>query len=390
MIFQKIYWISWLVVFCLYSAGRGDDSTLLENKKELDDIKGQLEETRKKVDSLKNLEGGLQKEISGYSARVSRNQKLVTRTENELAAARKSLRENNQTMEETALSLGKKRDAYVSMLLDFYKDRNSKSRFDPWDYNGTLSRSKRTRYLAAVSGSSTREMVRAGDSLDILSQNISSLRQHGDDLKRLSRKKQARINLDKTLKKKEEASLGVIRRQTSLMQDRLVSLSEVARQMEEIVARLEKAREQRRREAKPKIPILSGSFARLKGMLAPPIRGKIVSTFGWKTDKVTKLKSFSPGIDIKPAPSQKTVTACSAGLVVYVGRLRGYDKFIILEHDEGYYSTYAGLSGVSVDLDEMVNTGEKIGLCGEGNVHLEIRHGREHLDPVIWLNLDDF
>lgn len=389
MIVRKILWISWLIVICLYPAARGDDNSLLENKKELDGIKGQLEETRKKVDSLKNLEGSLQKEISGYSARVSRNQKLVSRTENELTGVRKSLLEKNKSMDQTAASLDNKRQAYESMLLAFYKDRNSKSRFDPWDYKGTLARTKRTRYLAAVSGISTREIIRTGDSLDILSQNISSLQQHGVNLKRLSREKQNRINLDKTLKKKEEASLGVIRRQTNLMQDRLVSLSEVARQMEEIVARLEKAREQRRK-AKPVIPRLSGSFARLKGMLSPPIRGKIVSGFGWKTDKITKLKSFSPGIDIKPAASQKIVTACSAGLVVYVGRLRGYDKFIILEHEQGYYSTYAGLSQVSVDLDEMVNTGEKVGLCGEGNVHLEIRKGREHLDPVIWLDLDDF
>jgi murein DD-endopeptidase MepM/ murein hydrolase activator NlpD len=124
--------------------------------------------------------------------------------------------------------------------------------------------------------------------------------------------------------------------------------------------------------------------------MPPPIRGKIVSSFGWKKDKITNLKSFAPGIDIKPSKNQTHVTACAPGRVVYIGSLRGYDDFVIVEHDDGYYTTYAGLSGVMVEIDESVNTGRKIGSLGSSNVHFEIRQGREHLDPVIWLDIDGF
>jgi murein DD-endopeptidase MepM/ murein hydrolase activator NlpD len=124
--------------------------------------------------------------------------------------------------------------------------------------------------------------------------------------------------------------------------------------------------------------------------LVPPIRGEIVSSFGWKTDKLTNLKSFSPGIDIKPSPKAQQVVACAPGRVAYVGSLRGYDNFVILEHDDGYYSTYANLSSTLVELDDRVATGQKLGLKGSGPVHFELRQAREHLDPVIWLDIDAF
>lgn len=274
------------------------------------------------------------------------------------------------------------------MIVDYYRQRNAMDNFTPWDFDSHLAGKRSLYYLTAISGQTTRKIGQVGDSVRLLTQHVDSLEQTGSDLNKLQKEKKARIDLDLTLKDKEEASLGTVRRQTNMMQDRLVSLSSAAREMEDIVARLEKAQRERRRLQGPPVRFRGGSFAQLKGFLTPPVKGKIVKSFGWKTDRITNLKSFSPGIDIKPNNNQKYIIAGAPGRVAYVGRMRGYDNFVILEHDDGYYTTYAGMASSMVELDDLVDGGERIGVKGEDNFHFELRKGREHLDPVIWLDID--
>ncbi|MCP4566304.1 MAG: peptidoglycan DD-metalloendopeptidase family protein [FCB group bacterium] len=378
------------VVLVSYAIPAGDAQNLRENKKELEQIKKQLSDTKGKIDSLKTVENNLQKAISRYGERVSRNRKLVDRMRRDLKAVKGDISHNDSLLHYTDDRLLRKRENYTDMLVDFYTGRRMQSALDPLDFSGRMSQSRRRLYLAAVSGTTTREMIQVGDSIRLLSGHIDSLQKHDADLNRLRREKEARINLDKTLRKKEETSLGSVRRQSTLLRDRLVSLSEVAREMEDIIARLEEVQRQRRQDQEDLPRFSSESFAGLKGALIPPIKGKIVSTFGWKTDPTTKLKSFAPGIDIKPTPGPGGVSASAPGRVVYVGSLRGYSNFVILEHDDDYFTTYAGLSGVTVELDDVINVGRKLGDCGTGNMHFEIRKGREHLDPVIWLDIDGF
>jgi septal ring factor EnvC (AmiA/AmiB activator) len=243
--------------------------------------------------------------------------------------------------------------------------------------------------LASFAGCTTREIAHVDNSVQLISQHVDSLEQADSRLTRLRNEKQAKVNLDMTLKEKEETSLGDVQRQSNIMQERLETLSEAARRMEEIIAELERAQQRRRREGEtPRYQ--AGEFAQLKGMLRSPIKGQIVSAFGWKKDKITNLSSFSPGIDIRPMTGHNEVRACAPGRVVYVGQLRGYNNFVILEHDDGFYTTYAGLREVGVELDELLDAGDKVGSLGDSNFHFEIRRGREHLDPVIWLDIDEF
>jgi septal ring factor EnvC (AmiA/AmiB activator) len=368
-----------------------DQEILKDSKQELDRIKQQLTDTRRKVDSLNQLKDDLQKTISGYSERVNRNRKVIDQTERKLNSVRSELDKNKGLLDETETRLKQKRRSYVGLLVDFYRRRKSETLFEKWDFASVMDQSRRVHYLASISGYTKREIARVDDSIQVISQQVDSLEQTGSSLKKLRTEKQAKVNLDLTLREKEETSLGDVRRQSNIMQERMEALSEAARRMEEIVAELERTQQKRRREEGERPRYQAGKFAQLKGHLRSPIKGKIVSSFGWKKNKITNLSSFSPGIDIRPLTGHKEVRVCAPGRVVYVGQLRGYNNFVIVEHDDGYFTTYAGLKTVSRELDEVVDAGDKIGtLTGDGNFHFEIRQGREHLDPVMWLNIDEF
>jgi len=379
---------SWLLLAATAIADEGQ--SLRDNKQELDRIKKQLTEARQKVDSLNQLEGELQKAVSGYNESVNRNRKVINNTERQLNEVRKERTSNEELLAATENRLKAKRGGYLSLLTDFYRRRKSASVFEKWDFAGVMSQSRMVHYLASVSGRSTTEIAQVGDSVQLLSRHVDSLTRTDSDLDRLRREKKAKVKLDLTLKEKEETSLGNVRRQSNIMQERLATLSEAARRMEEIIAELERAQE-RRRQVEGEAPrFRAGEFAQLKGMLRPPIKGKIISTFGWKKDKITNLSSFSPGIDIRPLTGHNDVRACAPGRVAYVGKLRGYDNFAIIEHDDGYYTTYAGLGEVAVELDDLIDAGDRIGALAGNTAHFEIRQGREHLDPVMWLDINEF
>jgi septal ring factor EnvC (AmiA/AmiB activator) len=385
-----IVMLAFLIGLAALSHADDQSKKFKNSRQDLEKINKQLKDTQRKVDSLKRLESNLQSTISGYHERVSRNKKQVAQLEEQLGSVRQKLADNVEVMDATEERLAKIRTGYVAFLVDYYRHRRYREVVTMASYENVLSGQRLTRYLERVSGQSTQAMVSANDSLQRLTRSVDSLEQAGSVLDRQRQEKRAKINLDLSLKRRDESSLGSVRRQAGVLQERLASLSETARQMENIIAKLEKTQQERARQQGAKARIRSGAFDKLQGSLRPPIKGRISSTFGWKADPNTNLKSFSPGIDIIPAKGQIQVSASAAGRVAYVGNLRGYDNFVILAHDDDYYTTYAGLAQVTVEMNELVEAGQKLGVKGDGPVHFEIRREREHLDPATWLNTDEF
>ncbi len=190
-----------------------------------------------------------------------------------------------------------------------------------------------------------------------------------------------------TKKEKEQKELEKLRRKKTQESDRLVTLEQAAREMEMILVRLEQARQEQGTRINGEAPSF---FVNMKGRLRFPYLGKIVSSFGDSIDKVTKLKSFSPGIEIMGVPGDG-VFAVAAGSIAYVGELRGYGNFVIIDHDGQYFTTYAGLEKPLVIVGELVAGGMKIGSSNvEGLVRFELRKGREPLDPIQWISIDAF
>lgn len=102
------------------------------------------------------------------------------------------------------------------------------------------------------------------------------------------------------------------------------------------------------------------------------------------------------GIDY-PAPTGTEVTAAASGTVVEVSSGGAYGNRVVIEHDDGYYTTYNHLSSISVSVGEEVTVGDKVGEVGStGNssgphLHFEVStggigfEGGTFIDPSAWL-----
>jgi septal ring factor EnvC (AmiA/AmiB activator) len=130
-------------------------------------------------------------------------------------------------------------------------------------------------------------------------------------------------------------------------------------------------------------------LAKARGDLIWPVRGKIIRQFGNSRDK-RGIELTNPGIDIQ-AKIGANVAAAAPGTIIYINWLRGYGQFIIIDHGLGYYTLYANLSDILVDIGDRVNAGELIALVGDSGslegpkLHFEIRYRKEQLNPMDWL-----
>ena len=96
---------------------------------------------------------------------------------------------------------------------------------------------------------------------------------------------------------------------------------------------------------------------------------RLTSPFGWRTHPVTGVQSFHYGIDLAPEIPGTTgvpVYACQDGVVVRstVGTTEGI--YVRIEHTgDSYTSQYLHLASALVSVNDVVVSGQQIGVMGD-------------------------
>jgi murein DD-endopeptidase MepM/ murein hydrolase activator NlpD len=114
-----------------------------------------------------------------------------------------------------------------------------------------------------------------------------------------------------------------------------------------------------------------------------PVRGRVVSGFGTKSDG-----GNNDGIDLA-VPQGTSVMAAENGVVAYAGNeLKGYGNLILIRHANNWVSAYAHNEEILVKRGDKVRRGQiiaKAGATGSVNqpqVHFELRKGSRPVDPT--------
>lgn len=374
-----------LILFTITQA-QGQKEKILNQKKELEQIQREVEQGQNRLDSLKAEELGVLGGISEYDQKIASNRKVIDRLSHKLKKVKGDIVSAEQQLDLSRLNHEQTRQRFLKSIRRFYLATRSPTEMTSDHPNRQLELNRRVRYLTAVAGFEAGNVAAASDFLDESVALLEGYSGEKDRVVGLKKKKETTTALDKSRKEREQKRLQALRRRKTEEADHLIMLQQAAEEMEAILARLETEHRSRSGD-QPASPSL---FATLEGQLPPPVRGKIVEAFGSRVHPVTRLKSFSPGITVKAAPGRE-VSAVASGTVAYIGDLRGYGKFIILDHGDQYYSTYAGLANVTVTVGRYLHAADKLAtVADEGRLKFELRLGREPLDPVKWIRFDSF
>lgn len=122
-----------------------------------------------------------------------------------------------------------------------------------------------------------------------------------------------------------------------------------------------------------------------------PVKGKLTSPFGWRTDPVTKQRKYHEGIDIGTERGIP-IYAPANGTVTTVGWIGGYGRAVVLDNGKNnglnLTSLFGHMERTNVRYQEQVYKGKTIlgyvGSTGKStgpHLHLEIRENGKPINP---------
>jgi murein hydrolase activator len=138
----------------------------------------------------------------------------------------------------------------------------------------------------------------------------------------------------------------------------------------------------------PSQPTTIRPIGEAQGQLTLPARGEIVQEFGQSGD----YGAASKGLTIRTRGGAEVVAPYD-GQVVFAGPFRGYGPILIIEHTEGYHTLLAGLSRIDAAPGQWVLGGEPVGVMGDQRdgdgpeLYVELRRNGRPINPLPWLAL---
>lgn len=125
--------------------------------------------------------------------------------------------------------------------------------------------------------------------------------------------------------------------------------------------------------------------ARAPEALFRPTPGEVTHRFG----EALASGGRSNGVTLA-APKGAKVASPGAGLVQYVGPVKGWGVILILRLSGGYHLVLAGLDRPSVAVGQSVAAGQAVGWMPDGRqstseLYLEVRNQGSPVDPARWL-----
>lgn len=386
--------LSWALA-AVVGAAHGADQDLLrtydarisEKSAHLDSIKTELERGKRQLDSLREKEGSylarleqLERTIETAESYVSELNQRADSTATQIETLRDSLALAND-----ALALRQRqmkirlRNIYktgrVSLLRILFTSENIFDMLRRVRYFQELNKYDRT-LLAGIDSARTR-----------ISAHTTELERRREQLVALKAVKESEQEALKEQRADRKAMLEKVREEKKAYVAMVKELEEAQAELNTLIAALAKKRSRARAEYEQRLKV---TFEKRKGALPWPVSGSVVKKFGKIVHPVYKTVTRSIGVDIA-AGAGEDVFCVAPGVVEYIGSMRGYGKFVIVNHYGGYITVYAHLASITVSEGQEVPYGGAVGLVGEtgsvegAKLHFQVRKAEEPLDPAQWL-----
>ena len=179
-------------------------------------------------------------------------------------------------------------------------------------------------------------------------------------------------------------------------EERVFALAEEARNLDGLIAELDRAGSLRERLAALPGPVLrpgsggSGPVrvpmarAEQQSTQAPrgyrlPVAGRVASGFGERSDAGSRQRAM----ELVPRPGA-LVVAPAAGRIAFAGAYRGYGRIVIIEHGNGWTSVLTGLGRTDAAVGETVMGGAPLGRAAmdRPSISLELRKDGRPINPL--------
>ena len=358
--------------FSICSWAEADSAQRLEN------VQAEIKSLSKSLDDSKKTRAELRRQLKKQSKAVSTLSRSLRDLAHELKQKDGELKLLEQEQQQYRQSHAKQLDALATQLRAAYLNTSPHylkvllNQHDP----SKLSRS--STYFQYFHQARQQQLIDISASLKTLTHNWQTL---------LAAQQQQQV-----LYQRQQRQQQQLQQQS---QKRLATATQIDRKMEQQGARVASLQQQEsalksllQSLSKQAGPLaLDFDFAKRKGALTWPLKGKIIARYG-SSRNLGKLKW--QGIMIK-APSGKEIISAAPGRVVFSDWLRGFGLLLIIDHGEQYMTLYGNNQSLLKQVGDKVTAGDLIALSGDQGIrqytglYFELRHKGSPTNPAKWL-----
>ncbi|MCH7731574.1 MAG: peptidoglycan DD-metalloendopeptidase family protein [Candidatus Marinimicrobia bacterium] len=379
----------------IYGQTEDIDEDIQFHSKELDRIRREIKNFEKRIGQKSDREKTTLQRVNELDEEISLVRNLIYRLRKEekskiiaIEQAEKKITKNEEEYKDL-------QERYAQRAVDIYMKGRLSDLELILDAGSWRRAMYRTKYLKIISEYDKSIARKIDNSIKEINADKTRLTADFRDLKKIDNEKSA---YKKSLERNRRArarELEQVKKDKQALARRLEDRKSSAKEIEKIMAKLEKEKaarlaelERRRREEERLL--VGGNFSAIKGKLPWPVEGKILSRFGSHRNPILKTVTENSGIDIKGKAGSE-VRAVFDGIVTTVTYIRGYGNTIIIDHGGGFYTVYTHVVDVEVEENMYVDVREVIAHVGDSGsfdgakLHFEIWGNRQKLNPELWL-----
>lgn len=123
-----------------------------------------------------------------------------------------------------------------------------------------------------------------------------------------------------------------------------------------------------------------------------PVRGKITSRYGKRKDPLNKKSAFHSGVDLEGKKGDK-IRATANGVVIKAFRNGGHGNYVMIDHGNGYTTSFSHMKKFVVRKGDRVERGQLIGYVGNSgrstgpHLHYEIALNKRTVNPSKFMKI---
>ncbi|MBI1819159.1 MAG: peptidoglycan DD-metalloendopeptidase family protein, partial [Nitrospirae bacterium] len=344
ILFFSTLTLSEMKVEAAVEKGPSINDKLSREKKELEKLKGEIEEKRDKNITIKKREGSVLSQLEEMDRRLRILQKEADLIELKMKEKDSEMGDLSGVIRNLNQDIQGKKVAISKRLRTIYQERQAgslKILSAARDYPDFMRRLHYLRTIAQKEGEMLSQFKERHAELEEKGRQLGAVKEHLVKDKEALAEKLVEIRSEK---RKKDQFLARVRNERTFYERSLAELDESSLQLQTIIKKLE---EEKKRLQQP----AGDKFSKEKGRLTWPNDGQIVSLFGRQKHPKFDTFIFKKGIEIEPSKGDQ-VRSVYDGVIIFANWFRGYGMVIIVDHGENYYSIYAHLAKLLVSVGD--------------------------------------
>lgn len=370
------------------------DKSINSQSKKLKEIRKEIDRLNSRISKTQKDETATLKQINNLEKQIAMVTQLKKGLQKERQLKESQIRLLSETIQTTDQKIRVMKERAAKRAVRAYKlgrNRDIDLLLTSGDIHQALRRST---YLSAINQA---ERATLNDLQGMIQENRkdqNTLARKLGEVKRNLREEEQASRQISSQQRKKESQLKSLKRNRQNLQQEVKTKRAAAKKIQGMIEDLEKKKQERLRELARRrgmtMDQAKGEFAKYKGQLSWPVQGKLVGRFGPHKNEKLGTVTNNPGIDIA-APKGRSVKAVLDGIVVAITWIPGYGNTMIVDHGDSYYTVYAHIDNIQVNMDGYVLRDQVIakvsdtGSLDGARLHFEVWRGKDKVDPLKWL-----